>query len=282
MNTKSIAYLGPNGSYSEIAAEKAATIFGIDKFKSEYCFSIRKVIEKVSNNPEFIGVIPFENSIEGIVREAVDTLIFSDNNLNIFYEFTIPINNCLISKSNDIKTIKKVVSYVQPIAQCQHFLHSELPIDLEIINAPSTSEAVKIVSELDETYAAIGNTKSAELYGLNILREGINDNPDNTTRFICISHQQAKQTGNDKTSLSFTAINKAGSLADVLMVFKNNEINLSYIDSRPSKTTLGSYSFLIDFEGHVDDKKTQNLITEITPLVSNYKILGSYPIWTKN
>ncbi|OGI21050.1 MAG: hypothetical protein A2287_09780 [Candidatus Melainabacteria bacterium RIFOXYA12_FULL_32_12] len=273
---KTITYLGPEGSYSEIAAEKAAKILGYDNFKPMAQSSIIKVIETVDKHNEFIGVIPIENSIEGVVRETVDTLIKTTSRVTITQEIIIPISHCLISKSNNLSNIDKIISYTQGLAQCQNFISKNFD-NIELLSAPSTSEAVKQLSDLPENYAAIGSYKAAEVYELNILARDINDEKDNLTRFVCLSSYLPKPTGNDKTSIAVSLCNQPGSLVNVLLAFKENNLNLSYIESRPSKKIFGEYTFFIDFDGHIEDDNVQKTIGKIAPFVNLYRFLGSYP-----
>ncbi|OGH98515.1 MAG: hypothetical protein A2104_05315 [Candidatus Melainabacteria bacterium GWF2_32_7] len=273
---KTITYLGPEGSYSEIAAEKAAKLLGYDNFKPMAQSSIIKVIETVDKHNEFIGVIPIENSIEGVVRETVDTLIKTTSRVTITQEIIIPISHCLISKSNNLSDIDKIISYTQGLAQCQNFISKNFD-NIELLSAPSTSEAVKQLLDLPENYAAIGSYKAAEVYGLNILARDINDEKDNLTRFVCLSSYLPKPTGNDKTSIAVSLCNQPGSLVNVLLAFKENNLNLSYIESRPSKKIFGEYTFFIDFDGHIEDDNVQKTIGKIAPFVNLYRFLGSYP-----
>lgn len=273
---KTITYLGPEGSYSEIAAEKIADLFEYKNFQSLTQPSIRKVIEAVDKNNNFIGVIPIENSVEGIVRETVDTLIKTTSRVTISREIILPISHCLISKSKNISNIDKIVSYTQGLAQCQNFISKNFQ-NIELIPATSTSEAVKQLLNLPENYAAIGSYKASQIYSLNILAEDINDEKDNLTRFICLSSYVPEPTGNDKTSIALSICNQAGSLVNILLAFKENNINLSYIESRPSKKVFGEYTFFIDFDGHIEDENVQKTIGKIVPLINFYRFLGSYP-----
>jgi len=294
-----IIYLGPAGSYTEIAAENLIAALNykenlLQTYEAEYSGltpasqfnktpkpSILRVIEAVDNNNGNIGVVPIENSIEGIVRETLDNLARSSSAVMITGEIIVPISHCLISKSEDISKIDKIISKPEAIAQCQYFIASNLKDNVEKISATSTSDAVRQLIDLPENYAAIGSAKAAEIYGLKITAKNINDEKDNLTRFVSLGSKIPAVTGNDKTSIALSACNKPGALVDILAVFKENNLNLSYIESRPSKKVFGDYTFFIDFEGHIEDERAQKTINKIAPLVNFYRFLGSYPKYTK-
>lgn len=287
-----IIFLGPAGSYTEIAAENLLKEFfknrnkNIDfsndfnesvSHKKEPKSTILQVIESVDNSCGKTGIVPIENSIEGIVRETVDNLVKTTSRVLITGEIIIPIAHCLISKSNNISGITKIISKPEALAQCQYFIANNLKHDVEKLSATSTSEAVRQLNELPEDYAAIGTSKAAEIYGLKIIAKNINDEKDNLTRFVSLGANIPTQTGNDKTSMAFSVHNKPGMLVDILSVFKSSNINLSYIESRPSKKVFGDYTFFIDFDGHIENPDVQKVIGKITPFVSFYRLLGSYP-----
>lgn len=276
INTKTIAFLGPEGSYTEIAADYFIRNLELESFEPSIFPSIIKVIEKIDNNSGNMGVVPIENSIEGIVRETVDSLIRTTSRVTIIQEIIVPISHCLIGKSTDISKIEKVTSITQALAQCQHFLAKNIP-NAEIIQTTSTSEAVRQLISLPGNYAAIGSQKAAKIYDLNIIATQINDEADNKTRFVCLGSEIPAPTGNDKSSIAFSTCNQAGALVSVLNAFRDNDINLSYIESRPSKKVFGDYTFFMDFDGHIEDENVQKTLGKITPLISFYRFLGSYP-----
>jgi len=273
-----LIYLGPEGSYTEIAAEELLRTLDQNITINEIMKTqIVQVIESVDNNNGDIGVVPIENSIEGIVRETLDTLSRTTTRVMITGEVIIPIAHCLISKGKDIKKIDKVISKPEALGQCQYYISSNLNDNVEKLSATSTSEAVKCLKDLPENYAAIGTFKAAKIYGMNVLSTNINDEKDNLTRFVSLGSKIPPRTGCDKTSIAFSSHNQPGSLVDILNVFKQNDINLSYIESRPSKKVFGDYTFFIDFEGHIEDEHVQKAIGKIAPLVNFYRFLGSYP-----
>lgn len=275
-NVMRIAFLGPGGSYAEIAK---------DEFKDKYDIypeeqplnMISRVIDYVDDNPMSIGVIPIENSIEGAVRESSDCLIKTKNpNIRILSELVIPIHHCLLSKVTELYSITGVISHPQALAQCHKFISTQLPMNLDIVRASSTAEAARMLDGYNLTYSAIGSKKTAQLYNLNIICENINDEPNNQTRFALIGDYETPITGNDKTSIAFSTENKSGALLEMLEIFSKHNINLSYIDSRPSKTKFGEYTFYVDFDGHCKEEKIKNALDEIQSKAKFYRFVGSY------
>lgn len=276
-STKNIVFLGPEGTYCEYAKDVFAKNFGYEDYEKKFFTSIKNVIQFVDENPNSVGVVPVENSIEGIVRETMDNLLrLKNSDLKISAETVIDINHCLISKSNDITKIKKVVSYTQALCQCRNSLHNLLGEDFEFIEASSTAKAVKNLENLDDSYAAIGSEWSAKALGFNILNDKINDESDNKTRFILLTREKTHTTGHDKTSIVFGTNNEAGALVKVLQVFNDLNINLCYIDSRPSKKFFGEYNFFTDFEAHIEDEVAQKALESIKIYTNFVKILGSF------
>lgn len=274
--THNLVYLGPEGSYTEIAAEGFLKTKGPEDFNRVIKNSIVKVIEAVDNSNGDIGVVPIENSIEGMVRETLDNLVKTSSRVMITGEAVVPISHCLISRAENINEIGKIISIPQALAQCRDFIGKNLG-NAEILDSTSTSEAVKQLSDLPGNYAAIGSSRAANLYGFNILALGINDEKDNLTRFVSLGAASPPPSGKDKTSMAFSTCNKPGALFQVLSVFKEHNINLSYIESRPSKKVFGDYTFFIDFEGHMEEENVQAAVGKITPYINFYRFLGSYP-----
>lgn len=269
---KKLLYLGPNGSYTQIAAEKLA-----ENQELVAINSIKKIIDAIDQNENFFGVIPIENSVEGIVRESIDNLVRTKNTqVQIIKEIILPISHCLITKATKIEQIKKIYSHPQALAQCNNFIAKNLP-NVEIIATSSTAEAVKQITKEDETFASIANEKASQIYQMPILMTEINDELDNKTRFVLIGRKQLPRTGKDRTSFVFSTANKAGALVDVMSVFKKNDINLSYIASRPSKKELGTYTFFIDCDAYISDKNLKATLKEIEPLTTFIRFIGSYP-----
>ena len=273
---KKIAYLGPQASFSEMAADIFCAKYNIHPSPSPMN-TIRQVIEFVDENPGVLGVIPLENSIEGSVRESIDFLMMTINpNIKILSQTIMPIRHCLFSKTTEFYSITGIISHPQALAQCQNFIHDEMPRNLNLIEAPSTAEAARSLANYNLTYAAIGSEKTAEIYNLNILKENINDDKNNQTRFVLIGDFETQETGNDRTSLIFATENKPGALLEILNVFYQNDINLSYIVSRPSKIKFGDYNFIVNFDGHIKNPKILNTLKEIKQKTTFMRFLGSY------
>ena len=281
LKTETIYYLGPNGSYTHRAMLEFIKDYSIKSEKQEALNAIKSIISAVDSDKNSLGVIPIENSIEGIVRESIDNLIrVEDIGVKIIGEVVLDVNHCLLSKSNDKSTIKTVISHPQALAQCSSYLDANFS-NLHILEERSTSAAAKRVSEKDETYAAIANEIAADFFSLNVLDKSINDEKDNKTRFILIGRAETYISDDDKTSLAFSTQNTAGALFKVLDVFNRHDINLLYIDSRPSKKNLGEYTFFIDFEGHEKDQNIESALVEILPLTGFYRCNGSFAVYKK-
>lgn len=274
---ESIAYLGPLGSYTEMAMD-----FFADKFKlmcrPVELKTIRQVAEYVDSTPNSLGVLPVENSIEGAVRETLDNLIKLKNpNISILAEVVMPIEHCLLARTTEFYSITGgIISHPQALAQCQNFIHTELPYRIETIEATSTAEAARSLANYNLTYAAIGSKKTADIYRLNILRENINDDKSNCTRFILIGDCESTFVKGMQSSLAFSTENKSGALLEVLEVFRNNKINLSYISSRPSKHNFGEYIFIVNFDGHASSEQILKTVQEMKKKTTFFRFLGSY------
>ena len=231
-------------------------------------------MESVSNGETSLGIIPIENSIEGPVGITLDSLAHKFD-LKIYKEIIIPINqNLIVNPGTTMEDIEDVYSHSQAIAQCQEFI-SEHRIQPHY--AVSTARASKDIIGF-KNKAAIGNKVAAELYGLEILKPNIQDVDNNATRFVVVSKEDHEPTGRDKTSIIFSIYeDKPGGLYDILGIFQKNNINLTKIESRPSKKGLGKYLFFVDFNGHKDDIVVQNILDEIDERTYFLKVLGSYP-----
>ena len=273
---KTIAYLGPQASFTEMAKDEFCKRFNISAYPTPLQ-TIRQVVEYVDDTPDSLGVLAVENSIEGAVRESMDNLMVTKNpNIKILSECYLPISHCLLARTTEFSSITGVISHPQALAQCQDFIHNELPFNVNIIEAASTAEAARSLQNYNLTYAAIGSKKTAETYNLNILRENINDDKTNQTRFVLIGDFETEVTGNDKTSMAFSTENKPGALLNVLEIFMQNHINLSYIASRPSKNKFGEYIFIVNFDGHIHEPKIMNTIQKIKEKTTYIRFLGSY------
>lgn len=262
-----VSFLGPKGTFTH----EAASFLGGELIS--YC-TIPAVMESVNSGECSLGVVPIENSIEGSVGITLDSLAHKFD-LKIFDEIIIPINqNLIVNPGTELEDIEDVYSHSQAIAQCQEYI-SEHKIQPHY--AVSTARAAKSIIG-DKTKAAIGNSKSAELYNLEILESNIQDMDNNQTRFVVLSKRNHEMTGKDKTSIIFSIYeDRPGGLYNILGFFEKNNINLTKIESRPSKQGLGKYLFFVDFNGHKDDDVVQSILGEIKENTYFFKVLGSYP-----
>jgi len=274
---KKISYLGPRGTFTEEALFSFYKDLG--EITPEPMGTIVEVIKSIDRGDADEGLIPIENSLEGSVNITQDILTF-ESEAKIIREITIPIRHNLIGKKEaDLKKIKRVISHPHATAQCRSFLNTEMP-GIEIIAANSTAEAVKKLLDFGSDTAAIGTRIAADLYGLSLIAENIEDSKDNKTRFIFIGNYIPAKSGLDKTSIvCFLKKDKPGSLYKILKEFADRDINLTKIESRPARKNIGDYVFMIDLEGHLHEKKVFNVIESLRKNVYMIKILGSYPIW---
>lgn len=275
---RKLLFLGPKGSYSDFAKNRFIDSFNLNCVSTNLK-SISGVIKalKDENSEDIAAVIPIENSIEGIVRETLDNLSsLKKEEYKIIAETTMNVEHALISFAKNKSEIKVVRSHPQALAQCKKYLQSNFPDSLIEEATLSTSAAVRSISEAEPYAAAIGSVDCAKMYNIPVLEDKINDEENNQTRFILLAKFLSPQTGNDKTSITFSTENKAGALNKILTILEKNEINMSYIDSRPSKKELGEYVFYIDFEGHIKDAKIEAAFEEIMPFVKMFHVIGSY------
>lgn len=263
-----IAYLGPEGSFSH---QGAFSVFSLDGDLVPYK-DIESVIQAVASSRVDLGVVPVENSTEGMINQTLDMM--AATRLNVIQEFMLPIRNCLLA-SIPKERIKKVFSHPQPLAQCRGWLTSNLPA-AEIIETASTSEAA-MAARSHEDGAAIASSMAAEIYGLSILADNINDLRENITRFWVISRSAVPVAGNAKSSVIVTLDNRPGALYSALGVFARKGINLTKIESRPSRKSPWEYIFFIDFQGNLDEPNVKEAIEEIRTFTGELIILGSYP-----
>jgi chorismate mutase/prephenate dehydratase len=264
-----VAYFGPLATYTHLAA--------LRHFGSSASFlpveSIKGVFDAVDSVKAEFGVVPIENSNEGVVSSTLD--LFMDYDLKVSAEVMLEISHNLLSKSGDKTKIKKVYSNPQASAQCKRWLESNLP-GIPVFESTSTARAAEIASN-DIEAAAIASELAAKIYDLHFIEKNIGDNKYNYTRFLVISKEYPQKTGKDKTSIMFSIKDKPGALYDILSPFKKSKINLTKIESRPSKRKAWEYIFFVDMEGHVDDEKVRKAIEGIKENCLYVKILGSYP-----
>ena len=275
---RKLLFLGPKGSYSDFAKNKFIDAFALNCVSTNLK-SISGVIKalKDENSEDIVAVIPIENSIEGIVRETLDNLSsLKKEDYKIIAETTMNVEHALIGFADKISEIKVVRSHPQALAQCKTFLQNNFPDTLIEEATLSTSAAVRSLFENDKSIAAISSVDCAKMYEIPVIEEKINDENNNQTRFILLGKFIAPQTGNDKTSITFSTENKAGALSKILNILDEYNLNMSYIDSRPSKKELGEYVFYIDFEGHMNDINVQKAFEEIKKFVKMFHVIGTY------
>jgi len=262
-----IGFFGPAGTFTE---EAASTLEG-DLVPYD---TIPEVFQAVHMKEVDLGVVPIENSIEGSVGVTLD-LLAHQYLLKIKGEITIPISlNLLINPDAELEDVEVVYSHYQPLSQCRMFLER---MGVRTQATRSTVEASEIIKN-EKNGAAIGTRRAASLYGLKIAAENIQDHANNMTRFVVIDHDDHAPTGKDKTSVVLClSDDRPGGLYEILGEFASENINLTKIESRPSKEKLGRYIFFVDLEGHRKDIKIMNVINMIRSKVGYIKILGSYP-----
>jgi chorismate mutase/prephenate dehydratase len=264
-----VAYLGPRATFTHQAA---ALRFGSSaRFISAR--SIVDVFEEVERGRADFGVVPVENSTEGAVNVTLDRLIDSD--LLIAGELFLEISHDLISLAGELSAVKAVHSHPQALAQCRQWLGSHLP-EVPTIEVPSTAAAAEYVLE-DPTAAAVASEWAARLYGVSILKARIEDNPNNSTRFLIVGRRSMNPTGKDKTSILFSMKNEPGTLHRILEPFAERRLNLTKIESRPTKRRPWEYLIFVDFEGHRDTEQVQTVLSQVRERCIFLKVLGSYP-----
>jgi chorismate mutase/prephenate dehydratase len=265
-----VSYLGPKGTFSEIAVAHHFSK-NIDKHPKS---SIEDVFKSVEEFEVDYGVVPIENSVEGSVNNTLDLLL--DCKVLINGEIEIIINQCLLSKEADLKSVNRIFGHSQSLAQCKKWIINNIP-DAELIPVTSSSSGALSIKRPDD--ACIGSEIIAKYYSLNINKENIQDYSNNSTRFLVIGNSTSTVTGCDKTSLLIIPPNTddSGSLYQLLQPFADNEINLSRIESRPSKMQKWSYVFFIDVDGHIENKHIQSTIDVLKNRGVDIKYLGSYP-----
>jgi len=262
-----IAYLGPEGTFTYSAAIKK---FG-KKPKYISSVTIDEVFERVEKNQADYGVVPVENSTEGVINHTLDMFFVSD--LQICAEVVLNISHFLLGKS--FKNVKRVYSNAQVFPQCRRWLSENLP-KVDLVPVSSTARAA-LEAQKDSQSICIGNKELADIYGLNILAGGIEDSSCNYTRFLVISKNSSLTSGKDKTSILFSIKDKIGALYDVLSYFKSFGANLTKIESRPSKRKPWEYYFFVDIEGHKSSPLVQKALKKLENKCIFVKVLGSYP-----
>lgn len=270
----SIGYLGPRGTFTQEALEAQLA----SRFDPEVPYpTIPEVLAAAQSGEVDKGIVPIENSIEGSVNATLDTLAF-ETDVVIEREIVHPVRHCLIAREGVGRDrIEAIVSHPQATAQCRGFLarwFGEVPV----IAANSTADAALEVSRSDRPLGAIGTELAAGIYGLEVLDRDMEDYKGNVTRFVVAGKEKTAPTGDDKTSIAcFIQANRPGSLLEILQEFASRGIDLTKIESRPTKKVLGEYYFFIDVKGHVDEPEVAAAIGSLVGKLRELKLLGSYP-----
>jgi prephenate dehydratase len=274
-----IAYLGPRGTFNEDALRGAVAGMEVEEVP---CASVYEAIVAVRDGRADRALVPFENSIEGSVSATLDTLAFDAEGVTLVGERDLPIRHCLIAREQmPLERIEAVLSHPQANAQCARFIRESLP-GAEVRAAPSTADAVRIVSEHSEPWAALGAESAASLYGCAVLRDGVEDEPDNITRFVWVAPvgTEVRGEGPWRTSLVFSELGEdhPGALVEALQEFSGRQVNLTRIESRPLRRGLGRYQFFLDLEGAAGDEPVASAIEALRGKAESVRLLGSWPV----
>ena len=276
-----VAYLGPAGTFTEDALGEAWRGGELEPLRTE---TIPDAILAVQRGEAERALVPIENSIEGSVRPTLDTLAFEADAVTIVGEYDFRVRVHLIARPGvAIEAVEAVLSHPQPLAQCARFLRATLP-GIELRSVSSTAAAVRMVSESERPWAALGARAAAQLYGCSILREGVEDEAENTTRFVWIAPQgveiEAPADAPRKTSLVFSELgaDHPGALVSALSEFSDRGVNMTRIESRPLRRGLGRYMFFCDLEGGVDDAPVAAAMQALRAKAESVRVLGSYPV----
>ena len=219
-----------------------------------------------------LGVVPIENTLGGGVVDTLDA--FLKHEVKVCAEVNLSVQHHLLANCN-LESVEKIYSKPEVFAQCQNWL-METGMQDKTVAVASTSKAAELAAE-EENAAAVGSELAAGIYGLRKIRDRIEDDPGNITRFLVVSREYAKPTGNDKTAIVFVAADKPGSLVEVLDVFRKANVNMTYIESRPSRQKKFEYCFFVDLEGHIDDSVIANVIKDVQPHCRSLRVLGAFP-----
>lgn len=265
-----IAYFGPEATFTHLAAR--------ERFGSSSTFipmpGIADVFQEVSRQRADYGVVPIENSTEGVVTHTLDMLVEAD--VKICAEIFLEIHLCLLSRSGRFEDVRRVVSHPQALAQCRRWLATHCA-RVQVETAASTAQAAQMALQ-DGSVAAIASGMAKDYYGLEVVAANVEDQANNTTRFLVIGDHQPKPSGEDKTSIVFSVKDEVGVLHRMLEPFAKNRINLTKIESRPLKHKAWEYLFFLDFEGHTKEPRVQRALRKLEKNCIFIKVLGSYPI----
>jgi prephenate dehydratase len=266
-----VGFLGPDGSFSHEAVST------IEEVRAVAFDSFADILSAVADGGVDQGLVPLENAIEGTVSAVIDGLVF-DHDLVIVREIVIPIRlNLLARPGVSVADLISVRSYVHALAQCRTYLNS---LGVTIEQTASTSQAAREVAASSEPWGAVASSLAGELFGLEAIAKDIEDHPDNVTRFVLVGRGDvAAPTGHDRTTIvCFQDADRPGSLYAILGRFAARDINLTKLESRPTKRSLGEYCFVIEFEGHVGDDVVADCLADLQAHLTRVKFLGSYPV----
>ncbi len=265
-----VAFQGEIGAYGE---EAAFQFFG-SSIQVKPCETLDDVFKVVEQSEAQFGVVPIENSLEGSISRVYDLLL--DSSLKVCGETELRVSHCLIANPEaQLGLIKKVYSHPQALAQCRDFLKH---LDCELIPTYNTAASAKMIKEQGITDGgAVASARAAEIYGMKVIAKEIEDNPNNFTRFFILSKQDSPPSGNDKTSIVFSVKHKPGTLYEFLSELSARNINLTKIESRPTRQKPWEYNFYLDFEGHWEDKLSREVLESLDQVALFIKVLGSYP-----
>jgi chorismate mutase/prephenate dehydratase len=266
-----VAYLGPEGTYTQAAVIKH---FG-QAVRTVDVKAIPDVFRVVEQGRAHFGVIPVENSTEGVVTHTLDCFATSD--LQVCGEVQLPIHHQLLSSAGGLSKITKVYAHAQSLAQCRKWLNNNLSDDVELVSVNSNAEAA-VLAKTEDGAAAIASEIAAKLYDIPVLAAGIEDEVDNATRFLIVGKASVAASGEDKTSIMVSTANRVGSLFELLKPLYDHGVDMTRIESRPSRQTNWDYVFFIDLLGHVDDEKVAAALKELEAASDYFKLIGSYPV----
>ena len=265
-----VAFLGPEGTFTQQATTKH---FGHSAVAVPMS-AIDEVFREVTAGAVSYGVVPVENSTEGVISHTLDS--FMDSNLRICGEVVLRIHqNMLVSENTRKEHITRIYSHAQSLAQCRKWLDAHWPMAERVAVSSNAEAAKRIRGEWNS--AAIAGDMAAEMYDLEKIADKIEDQPDNSTRFLIIGNQDVPASGHDKTSIIVSMRNKPGALHSILEVFHVHDVDLTRVETRPSRSGTWNYVFFIDFEGHIEDPVIQKVLNKLGDRASDLRVLGSYP-----
>ncbi len=275
-NVKTVAYLGTSGSFTEMAKDYFCSKYDLKSYQMPFR-AIEEVVQYIETDEDAVGIIPFENAKEGVIRESTDNLIKSSGKeIYILAETILPSNNCLLSKNSEIYNISGLIAPSPAIAKCSDYIKNELPMHLNIINTSNIEEAARLLNSYNLTYAIIGTEKTAEIYNLNILNPNINNDKNNQTKFIMIGSFKTLPTENSTSSIAICIEDEPGKLFSIVQELANRKINISYIHATPSKMDVNEYILFLDIKGHIDETNVKDAFDSIKNHTTYFRFMGSY------